>query len=62
VTHARRVFPRIALYVLADIIATGLDDGNYRVWGGVEIVRNPWDIDSGSLQALAFEYGLPAEA
>jgi hypothetical protein len=61
VTHARRVFPRIALYVLADIAAMELDDGAYRVSGGVEIVRNPWDIDAGNLQALAFEYGLPAD-
>jgi hypothetical protein len=62
VTHARRVFPRIALYVLADIVATKLDDGNYRIGGGVEIIRNPWDIDAGNLQALAFEYEVPADA
>jgi hypothetical protein len=62
VTHARRVFPRMALYILADVELTAIDEAIYRADAGTEIVRNPWDIRAGQLQPLAFEYTMPAES
>jgi hypothetical protein len=59
VTHARRVFPRVALYVLARIELSVPDDEACVAKGGIEIVRDPWDIRAGQLQALAYEYGVP---
>jgi uncharacterized protein DUF3883 len=60
VTHARRVFPRVALYVLAGIELVRADDASYRASGGTAINRNPWDIRSGELQPLAYAYDLPS--
>ena len=62
VTHARRVFPRVALYILADVKLTVADEAIYRADGGTEIVRNPWDIRPDRLQPLAFEYTVSTEA
>lgn len=56
VTHARRVFPRVALYVLADIELTALGSTAFEASGGTEIVRDPWDIRIGQLQPLAYRY------
>jgi hypothetical protein len=61
VTHARRVFPQIALYVLADVTLTAVDESIYRADGGTEIIRDPWDIREGRLQALAYEYAVPPD-
>lgn len=61
VTHARRVFPHVALYILADVNLTAIDESIYQADGGTEIVRDPWDIRVGQLQALAYEYGLGTE-
>jgi hypothetical protein len=58
VTHARRVFPRVALYVLAGIRLIRTNDVSYQATGGIEVVKNPWDIRTGELQPLAFEYRL----
>jgi hypothetical protein len=55
------VFPRIALYVLAEVNLTAVDAVTYRADGGTEIVRDPWDIRAGQLQALAYEYALPPD-
>jgi hypothetical protein len=61
VTHARRVFPLVALYVLSDIELLSPIDGGYQACGGSEIIRNPWDIRAGQLQALAYEYAVPPD-
>jgi hypothetical protein len=60
-THARRVFPRVALYVLASI-QLSTDSGDvYRAHGGVEIIRNPWDIRAGHLEVLGYKHAVPPE-
>jgi hypothetical protein len=59
VTHARRVFPRVALYVLADVRLVISDGDVYRAEGGREIVRHPWDIRTGHLEPLAYKYLMP---
>ena len=41
VTHARRVFPHVALYVLADVKLMPLDVSRFEARGGTEIVRDP---------------------
>jgi hypothetical protein len=58
VAHARRYFPNVALYVLADVVwkSTG---GRYRAKGGREFINNPWRIDDGKLKPLAYTYKLP---
>ena len=58
VTHARRVFPRVALYVLADVQLASLDSSLVEARGGTEIIRHPWDIRSGILQPIAYQYDL----
>lgn len=62
VTHARRVFPGVALYILADVKLTAVDEAIYRADGGIEIIRNPWDIRTGQLQALAYQYAVPPDS
>ena len=62
VTHARRVFPHVALYILADVKLTAVDESTYLADGGIEIIRDPWDIRAGQLQPLAYEYAVPREA
>jgi hypothetical protein len=61
VTHARRVFPRVALYVLADIQLTALEAAVFEAHGGTEVVRDPWDIRVGQLEPLAYRYELGME-
>jgi len=61
VTHARRVFPRVALYVLAGIELIRAGETSYRAAGGTAIIRNPWDIRTGELQPLAYAYSLLPE-
>lgn len=58
VAHARKRFPNVALYVLADIVwkRTG---GRYRAKGGREFINNPWRIDDGTLKPLSYTYKLP---
>jgi hypothetical protein len=60
VTHARRVFPRVALYVLADIQLQSHDPVTFEASNGTEIVRDPWDLRSGQLYPLAYRYELDA--
>jgi hypothetical protein len=59
VTHARRVFPRVALYVLANVQLMMSGGDAYEARGGTEIVRDPWDIRSGRLEPLAYQYVVP---
>jgi hypothetical protein len=58
VTHARRVFPRVALYVLAGIRLTSDDGVTFVANGGTAIVKDPWDIRNGALSPLAYAYVL----
>lgn len=41
VTHARRVFPRVALYVLANVRLSTSGGDAYEADGGVEIIKDP---------------------
>jgi hypothetical protein len=57
VGHAREAHPNTALFVLAQVRVVEGDPP--RATGGVAIIRQPWDVDVGTLVPLAYEYRLP---
>lgn len=58
VVHAKEQFPRIALYVLANIRVRE-EAGTITVSYAEEIVFNPWKISDEGLSPIAYSYELP---
>jgi hypothetical protein len=58
VFHAKRTESAVALFILARIILIKSDD-SVVASGGTQIILDPWHINDGALEALAFEYTLP---
>jgi hypothetical protein len=56
VEHARAAAPNVALFILARVRVAPGDPP--RATGGAAILRQPWDIEDGELQPLAYEYRL----
>jgi hypothetical protein len=62
VRHAEGTEAELALYVLSEVsLSYGTDQERPLSGGGVERVLAPWQIDSGSLEPVGFEYELPAK-
>lgn len=60
VTHARKHYPNVALFIVYGI---KLSKGPPPVaTGGEARVLSPWDIDAGKLEPLAFSYSIPGPA
>jgi hypothetical protein len=57
VEHARNIHPNVALFILARVRVVPGDPP--RATGGTAIVRQPWDIEGGELEPLAYKYRLP---
>jgi len=58
VAHARATYPDVALFVLAGITLGPRPE--YAASGGRATVLHPWRLDDAGLEALGFEYTLPA--
>ena len=61
VAHAQNNFPRVALFVLADVQLTKRK-GAPVASGGNEHVYEPWQLDADRLTPVGFTYALPVEA
>lgn len=57
VKHARDAHPNTALFILARVRVIPGDPP--RATGGTPIVRQPWDVDVGELEPLAYKYRVP---
>jgi uncharacterized protein DUF3883 len=56
--HAR-VYPLVALAVVRDVRLEMQENGSMQAVGGQSTILDPWLIDDGVLEPLAFEYTLP---
>jgi hypothetical protein len=59
VDHARQQYPRLALFVLANIEIAWRADGQHQASGGVAHIVEPWAIDSGELAPVGYRYTVP---
>ena len=58
VRHARQ-YPNVDLYVLSGLILQTDLLGNVDAVGGKQEIYSPWNIDSGTLNAIGYEYSPP---
>ena len=57
VAHARREYPRVALFAVTGIVvSTGAEP---EASGGVPVVFDPWDLEQERLKAQVYDYVLP---
>ena len=55
VRHARQ-YPKVALYILCGQTLQKDSSGNVEAVGGREKIIDPWDIDTGTLKPIQYEY------
>ena len=55
VRHARQ-YPKVALYILCGQTLQEDGSGNVEAVGGREKIIDPWDIDTGTLNPIQYEY------
>jgi hypothetical protein len=55
-THAKKQYPRVALFILANIQVETQDAAPYEVSGGQAIIHEPWRISDGNLTPLTYLY------
>lgn len=60
VVFAREHVEQIALFVVYDVKVSGIDD-KPTVTGGKELLIQPWNVDSGTLEPVGYSYTLPPD-
>lgn len=59
-SHAREFAGRVALFVQSQVTLERIEDGPVAS-GGISLVWDPWTIDHGELDPIAYEYTAPEQ-
>ncbi|HEY7339775.1 MAG TPA: DUF3883 domain-containing protein [Ktedonobacterales bacterium] len=59
VAHAHAYYPRVSLFIVANVQLQPATDGTFVASGGHIIVREPWNLNDDDLTALAYSYRVP---
>lgn len=60
VAHAKRHYPRVALFILANVQIETSDSAVYEASGGQVSIHEPWCIEESALVPLAYAYTPPS--